>query len=80
MIDLTKRYLVFAGESYYPQGGINDCRGSVDDLYDIPALLSTVDENLLDWTNVFDTVDKINVRGYPGEEYYYKGGINFWED
>ena len=35
----VERYLVFAGESYYPSGGIHDIIGSVANLQDVVPLV-----------------------------------------
>jgi hypothetical protein len=50
------RYLVFTGNSYYAQGGWNDCIGSYEDLEEAKgAALARVDEELQDWAQVVDT-------------------------
>ena len=37
----TRRYLVFAGPAYFPSGGWDDFRGSIDSLDDIYPFLKT---------------------------------------
>lgn len=51
-----KRYLVFAGQEYYPGGGWMDFRGAFDELQDALVLAkSTVTGELsLDWVQVVD--------------------------
>lgn len=56
------RYLVFAGNYYYPSGGMNDVIGSVSSLDHIPELLEGRD---LDWTNVLDLVTGEQVFEHP---------------
>ena len=58
-----KRYLAFAMETYYPNGGWDDCCGDFDSLPDAVAAASWAD----DW-HVVDTR-----RGWPGKIVAAKG-------
>jgi hypothetical protein len=62
-----KRFLVFAGDDYYPSGGWGDFRGSYDTLEE--ALASCVcdpgDWTAHDWMHVIDaeTMEKVASSG-----------------
>lgn len=47
---MTKRYLLFAGEYYYPSGGFNDYKGSFDS---IEEAISNV-MSYHDWYHIVD--------------------------
>lgn len=49
-----KRYVVFAGEHYYPSGGWGDYRGSFDTLEEAQALIGTLGPSTYDWAHVVD--------------------------
>lgn len=49
-----KRFLVFAGTTYYPSGGASDYQYSADDLKEI-KWPRDVYGDLYDWCNVLDT-------------------------
>ena len=64
-MDLTKRYIVFAIEKYYPAGGGGDCIGSVDEISEIKPLRVYSEMDVAEFLNgdtsrieVFDTVDR----------------------
>ncbi len=60
-----KRYLLFAGDDYYPQGGIND----LVDFFDTVELAKEkaeriVEINNYDWYHIYDIVEcKIILNG-----------------
>lgn len=59
-----KRYLAFAGSTYYPSGGMNDFIGSFDTVDEAIAEICYSDEDygmINDWGHVFDQVDEIRV-------------------
>lgn len=47
---MTKKYLLFAGEYYYPSGGFNDFKGSFDTMEDAQS-------NIQDWHDWYHIVD-----------------------
>jgi hypothetical protein len=51
---MLKRYLVFAGDSYYPGGGWEDFVDSFDSLDEAHASAATAQEKS-DWSHVVDT-------------------------
>jgi alkanesulfonate monooxygenase SsuD/methylene tetrahydromethanopterin reductase-like flavin-dependent oxidoreductase (luciferase family) len=51
-IDTKKRYWLFAGDDYYPGGGLDDFVGSFDRIIDTLARLS---EDRFDWYHILDT-------------------------
>ena len=53
-----KRYMLFAGDHYYPSGGMNDYRGDYDTLE--MAIRST---GRCDWWHVYDTKNQDTVTG-----------------
>lgn len=51
---IMKRFLIFAGENYYPRGGWRDYAGQADTLEE--ALLKVSHRrNVWDWFHIFDT-------------------------
>jgi hypothetical protein len=59
---MVKRFLLFAGETFYPQGGCDDYIFSVDKLSDA---IKWIEENVrngreykYDWANVLDTQEE----------------------
>ena len=48
--DTNMRYMLFAGENYYPSGGMSDYRGHFDTMQAVVMHLGSCD-----WFNVFDT-------------------------
>ena len=48
---MTKKYLLFAGEYYYPSGGFHDFKGSFDTIRDV---LSNV-WDYHDWYHIVDS-------------------------
>jgi hypothetical protein len=53
----VKRYLLFAGDLYYPGGGWSDFRGSYDDIYEAVDGART-----WDWYHVVDSTDEQIVK------------------
>jgi hypothetical protein len=53
-----KRYMTFAGEYYYPSGGMNDFRGSFDTLDEAIGFIEALD---YDWMHVWDIVENMEV-------------------
>jgi hypothetical protein len=52
-----KRYLMFAGQNYYPEGGWFDCRGKFDTLEEaVEAAKETIpgDKQRWEWWHVVD--------------------------
>lgn len=47
-----KRFLAFAGEEYYPEGGWRDFKGDFNDFESAKSLLL---EEKNDWAQIFDT-------------------------
>lgn len=45
------RYMLFAGENYYPSGGMNDFRGNFHTMVSLVKKIGRAD-----WFNVYDTV------------------------
>ena len=52
---MIKRFLLFAGESYYPQGGLDDLLGSYDTLADAVQALNDRPDGSDEWAEVLDT-------------------------
>ncbi len=50
-----KRFMVFAGDSYYPEGGMADFLGDYETIEEaITAVTATVG----DWSQIVDTLDR----------------------
>jgi len=60
------RYMLFAGEHYYPSGGMQDFIGRAATLVDVMHLLHKT--SFWDWFNIYDTVGD---RSY--DRYYING-------
>lgn len=52
MINKMKRFLLFAGDSYYPIGGWRDIKGSADTIEEAQKL----NNNYYDWWHIVDSV------------------------
>ena len=50
-----KRYLVFGGDVYYPEGGFSDFVGEYDVEEDAIEKAKTIGEDKYQWANVYDT-------------------------
>lgn len=57
-----KRYWLFAGENYYPCGGMRDFKGA----FDSPEEARAHPTGGADWAHVFDSVDAKVVSTYSG--------------
>lgn len=57
-----KRYLLFAGDTYYPRGGFRDLRGDYDTLEEARTAAEAgepmIAESGFDWWHIFDTETK----------------------
>lgn len=49
----NKRYFIFAGDYYYPSGGMFDFVGSVDSLDEVDSILEDIEH---DWMDILDLV------------------------
>ena len=47
-----KRFLMFAGQTYYPCGGVEDLQGDYNDIEEAKA---AAEASHFDWAQVFDT-------------------------
>jgi len=74
---MTTRYFVFAGEHYYPEGGMNDYRGSTTTIMEAIALVEQGQETEpgykhrnWDWANIAErdaeTGELVMIRRYYG--------------
>lgn len=54
---LLKRYLLFAGYNYYPNGGWHDCKESFLSLDDVFNYLNNNNIDGCDWWHVVDLID-----------------------
>jgi len=57
-----KRYLLFAGDKWYPSGGMNDFKGSFDEQDDAYRKALNLQK---DWYQIYDTEENVIVQ----EEY-----------
>ena len=53
----TKRFLVFAGENYYPLGGWKDLVGSFDTLEECETFLLAQPVGKWEWNEIVDLFD-----------------------
>ena len=51
----TKRFLVFAGDNYYPNGGWHDFSESFDDMNTAVEFARNVRTGNYDWSHVLDS-------------------------
>lgn len=51
-----KRFLVFAGDHYYPRGGVDDYFGDYDSE---PEVIAIANCSAHEWSQVFDSVTEI---------------------
>lgn len=72
---MKKRFLLFAGEDYYPFGGGNDFKGSFDSVKEAIEFFDT-NKRMADWANVFDT-EKESVVTHFGETQWNEGQFAF---
>jgi len=53
---MKKRYWLFAGDCYYPQGGMDDFKGDFDTISEAKNFyVSGYEKNLHDWGHILDT-------------------------
>jgi len=62
-----KRYILFAGQNYYPRGGMRDYHSAHDTLSSATNAVEievTTDKGIgsLDWFNVFDCVEGMSMN------------------
>lgn len=70
-----KRFILFSGDDYYPNGGMKDMTGSYDTLDQAIAAFNEVDENGWrvagqDWMHVLDITDGL-IYGKDGKLYNF---------
>lgn len=53
-----KRYLLFAGDTYYPNGGMSDFVDASDSIYELIQLIP----DRCDWWHIFDMEERQTVR------------------
>jgi hypothetical protein len=58
------RYLVFAGDTYYPRGGWNDLKGSYDELTEAEERAINCVKGGCDWGHIVDTQCGSIVKDY----------------
>lgn len=70
----VKRWLLFAGQNYYPAGGILDFKEAFDSLGEALAWLkcSALNANKLDWAQVVPT--------YKGRVHFFERRGDVWVD
>ena len=61
-----KRYIVFAGDHYYPSGGISDYSADFDSMGEALGYMHQLGS---EWAHVFDT-EKGKYMEYSAEEYW----------
>ena len=61
-----KRYLVFWGNHYYPNRGMNDFKFDSDDLFEIKDRINSSDLKFVNWYQIWDTEKR---------EYVFIGGV-----
>lgn len=49
-----KNFMLFAGDDYYPSGGMNDLVGEFESLDEIPQKLNESNFGLYDWAHIYD--------------------------
>lgn len=52
------RYLCFAGDDYYPCGGVRDLQRSVESLDDAQSWANEQRDSTLTWWHVYDVVEQ----------------------
>lgn len=58
-----KRYLLFAGDNYYPAGGMSDFKKDFDTISDAKEYMKILQSEKYapDWVEVYDLLDKKEV-------------------
>lgn len=54
------KFLVFAGDDYYPEGGWNDCQGVFDTEREAMQFVTNLDK--VDWWHIIDLYNKKRVN------------------
>jgi len=54
-VDLSKRFIVFAYDTYYPGGGLSDVVGSFDTVDEAKTFIQIDSMRGYDWKEIFDT-------------------------
>jgi hypothetical protein len=53
------RYILFAGDRYYPAGGMKDCKGMFETMESAQSFAEGLFQRAsADWAHVFDTVEE----------------------
>jgi hypothetical protein len=66
-----KRFMLFAGDTYYACGGANDHQGSYDDLYEaIAAGQKELADGTVDWWHVYDKDEDVIADSSDSQAYY----------
>ena len=58
------RYLVFAGDTYYPRGGWNDLKGSYDELTEAEERAINCMKDGFNWGHIVDSTSGSIVKDY----------------
>ena len=54
-----KRYMLFAGDRYYPAGGMKDCKGMFETMEAAKSFAADLYRRVgIDWAHVYDTVEE----------------------
>ena len=54
-----KRYMLFAGDRYYPAGGMKDCKGMFETMEAAQSFAAGLFQRVgVDWVHVYDTVEE----------------------
>ena len=60
---MTKRFMLFAGDDYYPLGGTKDFKGAFDDIKEAIRVYNTTFLDFDDgWANIFDLETETTVK------------------
>jgi len=71
---MIKRFLLFAGNDYYPEGGANDFKGSYDSIEDaVKAHNPKEFEYDGGWANIFDLENEKIVKQFHMSVWYNHG-------
>lgn len=82
---MTKRYLLFSGSDYYPEGGTGDFRGSFDTIEEAKACDGSwiptgySDREWPSWKEIVDSTDFSSVGYWDHTAARWNpGGLNGW--
>jgi hypothetical protein len=62
--ELMRRYFVFAGEDYYPKGGMDDFKGCFDNLEEAIYVAEHCEAYGDPWAHVYDTRERVKAWDY----------------